>query len=124
MPTLLHGTTRSRAERIVANGPDPKFIEPGGGPQAREFSTYLENGPFLLGSPEEYACSKALGFPNEGGAVILVIEVPEEVVAAAVDEVLLPLNQGIVQFDVGAGLEELLAAWPTLTKRIEAIECQ
>ena len=55
---------------------------------------------------------------------ILVIEVPEEVVAAAVDEVLLPLNQGIVQFDVGAGLEELLAAWPTLTKRIEAIECQ
>jgi hypothetical protein len=25
-----------------------------------------------------------------------------------------PLSQGVVQFDPGAGLEELLAAWPEL----------
>ena len=31
MPSLLHGTTRWLADRIVASGPDPNFVEPGGG---------------------------------------------------------------------------------------------
>jgi hypothetical protein len=32
-----------------------------------------------------------------------------------------PLSQGLIQFDTGAGLEELLAAWPSLDKRIQDI---
>ena len=54
MAILLHGTTRWRAERIVARGPDPNFIEPGGGPKAVNFSTYLESGPFLFDTPADY----------------------------------------------------------------------
>lgn len=85
-------------------------------------STYLEVGPFLLGTPEEYARLKAAGFPEEGGPVILAIEVPDDIIKLAIDEVYLPLSQGVVQFDEGAGLEELLAAWTTLPKRIITLE--
>jgi hypothetical protein len=53
---------------------------------------------------------KAAAFPDEGGPVILVLDVPDEIVARAVDEVYLPLSQGVVQFDEGAGLEELKSA--------------
>src|SRR3972149_7434452 len=123
MATLLHGTTRHRAERIRAQGPDPHFIEPGATTRAESFSTYLENGPFLFGLPEEYACRKAAGFPNEGGAAILIVEVPDDVVALAVNE-WFPLSQGLVQFDEGAGLEELLNVWPALRKEIRPVECQ
>jgi hypothetical protein len=122
MRVLLHGTTRYRAERLIATGPDPDFIEPGGGPRAEGFSTYLDTGPFAFGTPEEYAGRKAVLFPNEGGAVILRIEVPDAVVALAVDEHL-PLSQGVVQFDEGMGLEALQQAWLTLTKSIESVQC-
>ena len=64
MAILLHGTTRRRAEQILANGPDPEFIEPGGGTRAEGFSTCLEAGPFPVGSPEEYARRKAAAFPG------------------------------------------------------------
>jgi hypothetical protein len=80
MSILLHGTTRQRAERIVANGPDPDFIEPGGGPKAENFSTYLETGPFTLETPRDYAVGKAQNFPNEGGPVILKIDVLDEII--------------------------------------------
>ena len=40
----------------------------------------------------------------------------------AVDEVFFPLSQGAVQFDEGAGLEELQSAWPRLAKQIVAVE--
>jgi len=123
MAILHHGTTRHRAARIMAQGPDPDFIEPGGGPRAEGFSTCLAIGPFPLGTPEEYARRKATGFPDEGGPVILAVEVPEDIVTLAVDEVYFPPSQGIVQFDEGAGLEELRAAWPTLPKQIVPIEC-
>ncbi len=106
----------------MAQGPDPDFIEPGGGPRAEGFSTCLEDGPFPLGTPEEYARRKAAGFPNEGGSVILVVDIPDDIVALAVDEVYFPLSQGFVQFDEGAGLEELCAAWPRLLKRIVTVE--
>jgi hypothetical protein len=56
----------------------------------------------------------------QGGPVILTIEVPDDIVARALNE-WFPLSQGLVQFDAGAGLEELLAAWPSLEKRIPDI---
>jgi hypothetical protein len=119
---LLHGTTRHRAEQILARGPDPNFVEPGGGGiRAEGFSTCLEGGPFPLGTPRQYAVRKAADFPGEGGPVILAVDVPDGVVASAVDEYL-PLSHGVVQFDEGRGLEELRAAWSTLPKQILAVE--
>ena len=65
----------------------------------------LQADPFLFGSVEEYARGKAREFSNEGGPVVLAIDVPEEIVRKAADE-LLPISQGLVQFDHGSGLEE------------------
>jgi hypothetical protein len=67
---LLHGTTRSRAERILKYGPDPSFQEHGGRASDDGFSMNLEAGPFLFGTAEEYARGKAREFPDEGGPVI------------------------------------------------------
>jgi len=117
---LLHGTTRLRAEQIVANGPDPRFQEPGGQAWDDGFATNLEAGPFLFGSVEEYARGKAREFPNEGGPVILVMDVPDDIVELAVSD-WFPLSQGLVEFDLGAGLEELRAAWPALRKEIRGV---
>ncbi|HBI44236.1 MAG TPA: hypothetical protein DDY78_15495 [Planctomycetales bacterium] len=117
MPILLHGTTMLRAKRIEANGPDANFVEPGDGTRAEEFSTCLDAGPFHLGTPEQYARRKAALFPNEGGPAILAVDVPDGVIALTVDEYF-PLSQGVVQFDAGAGLEELRAVWSTLPKEI------
>jgi hypothetical protein len=118
MATLLHGTTRYRAEQIMAGGPDPDFMEPGGGMRAEGFSTCLRAGPFPLGTPEDYARRKAAAFPAEGGPAILAVDVLDNLIALATDEVYFPLSQGVVQFDEGAGLEELRAAWSTLPKQI------
>lgn len=102
----------------MASGPDPDFVEPGGLERAEGFSTSLLSGPFPVGEPKDYARRKAAAFPTEGGPVILLVEVPDHIVALAADDALLPLTQGIVQFDEGAGLEELRAAWPALPKQI------
>ena len=112
---LLHGTTRRRAEQILQQGPNQSFQEPGSQSPVRDFSMSLEAGPFLFGTPEEYARGKAAEFPDEGGPVILVVDVPQEIVARAVNE-WFPLSQGLVQFDSGNGLEELRAVWATLPK--------
>jgi hypothetical protein len=117
MAILLHGTSRHRAEQIMKQGPDPDFVEPGGGTRAEGFSTCLESGPFPLGTPEDYARGKAALFPNEGGPAILAVDVPDDIIALAVDA-FFPLSQGVVEFDEGAGLEELQDAWPALPKRI------
>jgi hypothetical protein len=122
MAILLHGTTRYRAERIEAAGPDPDFIEPGGNAKAEGFSTCFEAGPFFLGTPDEYACHKATLFPTEGGAAILAVDVPDDIIATAVTAYF-PLSQGVVQFDEGAGLEELRAAWSTLWKEVRSVAC-
>lgn len=122
MAIVLHGTTRHRAEQIMAQGPDPDFIEPGGGTRAEGFSTCLEGGPFPLGTPEEYARRKAAAFPSEGGPAILRVDVTDDILASSVDEAYFPLSQGIVQFDEGAGLEELRAAWSSLTKTVLLLE--
>ncbi len=112
----------------MAEGPDPNFIEPlpysggSGSSRAESFSTYLESGPFVLAPPEKYACEKAALFPDEGGPVLRKVDVPDEVVALAVDEVYFPLSQGLVQFDAGAGLEELRAVWSRLIKVTVPVE--
>jgi hypothetical protein len=43
-------------------------------------------------------------------------------IALAADEALFPLSQGVVQSDEGAGLEELQAAWPTLSRELVSVE--
>jgi hypothetical protein len=62
-----------------------------------------------------YARLKANNFPDEGGPSILEFEVPAEILRMA-DPV-----GGDCRFAPGFGLEELLAAWPSLPKRI--LEC-
>jgi hypothetical protein len=117
---LLHGTTRVRAEQILQRGPNPEFQEPGGKAGDDGFSMNIEAGPFHFGLPEDYARSKAREFPDEGGPVILAIDVPDDLVQRAVND-WFPLSQGLVQFDRGAGLEELIAAWSILPKEIRSV---
>jgi len=81
---------------------------------------YLEVGPFYFGKPADYARGKAKEFADEGGPVMLVVDVPDDIVQGAVND-WYPLSQGLVQFDPGAGLEELIAAWATLSKEIRSV---
>lgn len=118
---LLHGTTRHRAEQIIQEGPDPRYLEPGGQSLDDGFSMNLEAGPFHFGTVEEYARCKAREFPEQGGPVLLAVDVPYDIVRKAVNE-WFPLSQGLVQFDTGAGLEELVAAWPNLPKEIREVQ--
>jgi hypothetical protein len=117
---LLHGTTRVRGEQILQHGPNPHFQEHGGQAWEDGFSMNVEAGPFLFGRPEDYAPGKAKQFPDEGGPVILVVDVPDDIVQRAAND-WFPLSQGLIQFDLGAGLEELIAAWPILSKEIRSI---
>jgi hypothetical protein len=109
--TLRHGTTRQRAQAILQNGPDPNYREPGCHQRAEGFSTARVQGPYPFGSPEDAANRKARLFPDEGGPAILEIEVRASIVQKA------ELG-GEVRFELGFGLEQLLAAWPSLPKRI------
>ena len=118
---LLHGTTRARAEQILQHGPNPQFQEPGGQAWEDGFSMNLEAGPFLFGTPADYARGKAREFPDEGGPVILAVDVPDAIIQRAVND-WFPLSQGVVQFDPGSGLEELVAAWGTLAKEIRSVQ--
>jgi hypothetical protein len=108
---LRHGTTRRRAEAIIKNGPDVNFREPGGFETAGGFSTARVPHACPSGQPETMAHLKALLYPNEGGPAVVEIEVPESIVRIAdlIDE---------VRFEPGYGLEELLAVWPAISKRI------
>lgn len=122
MPVLLHGTTQQRALNIMRGGPDPNFIEPSGVGKAEGFSVCLEHGPFPLGRPEDYACCKAKEFPEESGPAVLAVDVPDEIIDLATNA-LFPLSQGFVQFDEGAGLQELRDSWSKLRKEIRSVEC-
>lgn len=108
---LWHGTTRKRAERILAIGPDPTFHEPG--ESRRKFGeefAMTESDRDVVGSAEEYARGKANLFPNEGGPVIVEVEFRESFLDATDD-------MGYWQF-VGPSLTSLIRAWPNLVKRI------
>ena len=107
---LRHGTTRLRAEHILLNGPEPNRVV--GGDTANGLSTAPLQGFYPLGAPEDYARGKARLFPQEGGPAILEIDVPESIVALALHP------GGEVWFGPGFGLEELLAAWPWIAKRV------
>jgi hypothetical protein len=110
---LRHGTTRKRAEAILKDGPNPLFVEPGGLTPEKAFSAAPAEGPFPVGAPEDYARAKANLFPTEGGPAILEVAVPPEIVALALE------SGGEVRFGLdGGGLRELIAAWPTLPKRV------
>jgi hypothetical protein len=110
---LRHGTTKARAEAILRDGPNPYFIEPGGIISDKGFSTSLAGGPITVGAPEDYARAKSLLFPDEGGPAILEMTVPLEIVELAIDA------GGEIRFDLsGGGLDELIAVWPTLAKRV------
>jgi hypothetical protein len=108
---LHHGTTRQRAEAISRNGPDLHYREPGDLLEAEGFSTARLGLSCPFGDPEVVARGKARLFPDEGGPVILEIEVPEWIVQLAD-------IGGEVRFEPGFGFEELIAAWPSLAKRI------
>ena len=116
----MHGTTRRRAEEILRVGPNPRYQEPDGHPSHDGLSTTLVLGPFLLGTAEDYARAKARVFPDEGGPAILEVDVPDEIVREAVND-WFPLDQGFVQFDLGAGLERLISTWPSLVKEIRPL---
>ena len=80
---LWHGTTQNRAARLLATPPDPNFVDPGGDfySRANGVSFVIAGSSDIgLGSAEKYARGKATLFPNEGGAVILEVEVPTEIV--------------------------------------------
>ena len=99
-----------RAAHILQNGPDPRLIV--GGDTVIGFSMAPAAGPYSLGDPEDYARGKARLFPHEGGPAILEMDVPESIVALAVHP------GGEVWFGAGFGLEELLAAWPRISKKV------
>lgn len=109
---LWHGTTKRRAEAIVHDGPDANFLEPGGFDKAWGFSTAPPQGPYPFGDPRVVAIGKAAQFPDEGGPVILEVQIPEEIIALAVDQI------AEIRFEPDYGLEELRLAWPALPRRI------
>ena len=62
MPILLHGTTRHRAERIVATRPDPTAGEQAYEPE--EFSMCRVGCCPHFGTPEMYAIRKSEPVPG------------------------------------------------------------
>lgn len=104
----------------MQQGPDPQFREPGAEIVDAEFSLSIEAGPFLFDRPDDYARAKSDDFPDEGGPVILAVDVPDIVVEKAVSD-WFPLSQGLVQFDHGNGMEELLDVWTELWKEIRSV---
>jgi hypothetical protein len=120
---LRHGTTRTRAERLLLVPPDAAFVEPGGDHHSRAdgFSAVLAGqAGSSLGTAEQYARTKATNFPSEGGPVILEVEVPEWIVDILRNDPFagMVVASGEVRFEPDLGLPELQQAWPTLTKRI------
>src|SRR4051794_30281181 len=94
---LLHGTTRTRAERIVRDGPDVNFVEPGGmGITAENISFCVEGTPSDLGEAADYALRKARAFPDEGGAVVVAVDVPETIARAAMVEHLFAYGDSVL----------------------------
>lgn len=117
--TLRHGTTLARARAIEANGPNPRFREPGSGqtPPAEGFSTsYTDGRPHTTGEATTYARGKAEKFPGEGGPAVLELIVPRWIVDVVVANGL--GGGGEALFSAGGGLEELLAAWPEIPKQV------
>jgi hypothetical protein len=123
---IRHGTTLQRARSIEANGPDPYYIEPNSGGRRWDppgFSTCRADRPCNVGTPEQYAKWKAVNFPNEGGPAVLEVEVPDDIIAVLEADPVAraKMDSGDTCFDPAAGMAELLAAWPSLVKRVVII---
>jgi hypothetical protein len=123
--TLWHGTTRRRAESIVANGPDASFLEPGEkrrGDVKDFWAVDAASTPstWSMGSPFDQARDKHELFDNEGGPAIVEFEVPiivmRELEADA--EFAAVLSSGAVQFREYWGVPQLRRIWQTLPRRI------
>jgi len=120
---LHHGTTLRRACAIEANGPDPSYREPGSGhlPSAEGFSTVIGDGRHCgTGTPETAARNKAALFPSEGGPAILEVSVPGWIMAILYSDSIAAglARSGEIRFEPESGLNELLAEWQNLTKRV------
>ena len=100
-----------RAEAILLKGPDLRFREPGALDLSDGFSAARMTSTCPYGSPEVVAQGKARLFPDEGGPAIIEFDVPESLVRQA--EI-----KGEVRFAPGYGLEELLAIWPLIAKKV------
>jgi hypothetical protein len=63
---------------------------------------------------------KSANFPGEGGPAILEIEVPAAIIAIleADPDARVGMDCGDTLFDPRVGINELLAEWPNLTKRV------
>jgi hypothetical protein len=108
----------NRGQSILANGPDPTFREPGALPNqtAEAFSSSIPGLPrsaYATGDARAAAVGKANSFPNEGGPVVVQVEVPLGIAQQAQRPAL-----GEVRFAPGEGLEALLAVWANLAKRL------
>lgn len=79
---------------------------------------YCPEGPFLFEPSEVYARRKHRDYPTEGGAVILEIDVPKEIIDFVVNisNGFYDPVYGVIVFDRNLGIEELLAAWPEVSK--------
>jgi hypothetical protein len=123
---LLHGTTLRRAQTLLNAPPDPNYVEPGGDRYSRVdgFSAVIAGQADVgLGSAERYARLKSGNFPNEGGPVILEVEVPGWIVDILRNDPFagMIVASGEVRFEPDLGLPELQLAWPTLAKRISPL---
>ncbi len=76
--------------------------------------------PFGVGTPEQYARLKSANFPAEGGPAILEMEVPSTILAIleADPDARDSMDSGDTLFDPAVGINELLAEWPNLPKRV------
>src|SRR5258706_13873880 len=92
---FLHGITLKRANSIIAQGPDPQYREPADLLPSGGFCVMEVQSSHPIGSPEEYAQRKAMNFPNEGGPVILEMEIPEVIAELS------KTPTGDYQFDYG-----------------------
>ena len=59
-------------------------------------------------------------FPDEGGPVILAVDVPQEIIDVALDSTY-TWEQGLISFGRGTGLEQLQVAWHGLAKEIRQV---
>jgi hypothetical protein len=103
--------------------PNPDFVEPGGDQYSRAegFSAVIAGDADLgLGTAERYARMKSANFPNDGGPVILEVEVSTWIVDILRNDPFagIVVASGEVRFERDLGLAELQQVWPTLTKRI------
>lgn len=117
---IHHGTTLQRAESIIQNGPDVHFQEPGGLMPAEGFSCTIPGEIEPLLSAADYAYGKSRLFPDEGGPIIIELDVPEDVIEKA-ESPWLPRSGGVIQFDPDNGLEELLDMWNNISKRLISV---